>query len=131
MRCACTQPAAARACVSERGRVTRGAARSLAHLRAATGYHVETYVTMLDLNGMGYNAFNSDARAFLSLVASLSSDNYPETNGGMIVLNPPWWFSMAWSVVKRFLDARTQRKVRHTRAAPSPTPHLLSPPPDS
>ena len=38
-------------------------------------------------------------------------DNFPETLGATLIINAPTIFSVAWGIVKAFLDPRTQAKV--------------------
>jgi hypothetical protein len=38
-------------------------------------------------------------------------DNFPETLGATLIINAPTIFSVAWGIVKGFIDPRTQAKV--------------------
>lgn len=38
-------------------------------------------------------------------------DNFPETLGATLIINAPTIFSVAWGIVKAFIDPRTQAKV--------------------
>lgn len=51
-------------------------------------------------------------RGLLQTAAKVTGDNYPENMGCMFVVNAPFVFSAAWSIVKGFLDERTVAKIK-------------------
>ena len=56
-----------------------------------------------------------EAKRLMGLVTKYDQDNYPEMLGHICIINAPAMFRMLWSVVKGFIDPRTQSKieVRH------------------
>lgn len=48
----------------------------------------------------------------LSTYIKIDSANYPETLAAMVIINAPMWFSGAFSAVKSFLNAETQKKIQ-------------------
>ncbi len=55
-----------------------------------------------------------------------AQDNFPETLGTTLLINTPTIFSVAWGIIKGFIDPRTQAKVkvgaRRLPSFPHPTP---------
>jgi len=48
----------------------------------------------------------------LKAIAAVDADHYPENLGITLVCNAPWSFTSAWSVVRLFLDTKTQAKFK-------------------
>jgi len=67
-------------------------------------------VQVFDLQGLSRKQFNADSIAVLKLGAKVAN-YFPETLHCMLILNAPGWFSMAWTVIKKFIDPRTARKI--------------------
>lgn len=63
------------------------------------------------MTGFGLTSLNSTTRGLLQVAAKIASDNYPENMGATFVVNAPFSFTGAWSVVKHFLDERTRAKI--------------------
>ena len=55
---------------------------------------------------------HSGVLAALKKIAAVDADHYPENLGTTLVCNAPWSFTAAWSVVRLFLDAKTQSKFK-------------------
>jgi len=66
---------------------------------------------ILDLQGVKLSMFDSKAREFLRTVSKISSDNYPETLGVMLIVNVPSFFSVVYSVAKPLIPAETKKKI--------------------
>ena len=52
-----------------------------------------------------------EAKRLMGLVTKYDQDNYPEMLGHICIINAPAMFRMIWSVVKGFIDPRTQSKI--------------------
>lgn len=89
----------------------RSRADRLGEQAAVTGYHVDTFCSVLDLQGLGLRQFRAETRDYLQRVAEISSSHYPETMGAMLIMRAPFIFSAIWSCIKVFVDERTQSKV--------------------
>ena len=48
----------------------------------------------------------------LRKIAQIDQDYYPENLGVTLVVDAPWSFTTAWSVVKMFLDTKTAAKFK-------------------
>ena len=55
---------------------------------------------------------HGEVLAALKKIAAVDADHYPENLGTTLVCNAPWSFTTAWSVVRLFLDAKTQSKFK-------------------
>ena len=65
-----------------------------------------------DLNGLGLKHLASKPRYFIKLFISIMSDCYPEIMAKIRIINAPWAFSMAWTMVKPWLPERTIKKIK-------------------
>lgn len=74
---------------------------------AKKGSRVEQSTTIVDMTGFGMTSMTSQVRELIRTSAKVTGDNYPENMGCMFVINAPFVFSAAWSIVKGFLDERT------------------------
>lgn len=74
------------------------------------GHLLETCCTILDLKGLGISTA-SNYYSYIQSASVLSQNYYPERLGKLFVINAPWGFSPAFSVVKRFLDPVTVSKI--------------------
>lgn len=73
--------------------------------------HIDQTTTVMDVSGMGLKNFSKEAREFLSAVAKIDSDNYPETLCRMYVINAGAAFRAVWGFVKSLLDPKTASKI--------------------
>ncbi len=46
------------------------------------------------------------------MASQIGSDYYPEIMGNLYIVNAPYIFTGAWTVVKGFLDERTRNKIK-------------------
>jgi len=72
---------------------------------------VEQYCTILDANGIGIGALIGPIKGFLKLASSIGQDYYPEMLGKMTIVNVGFFFRAIWTLVKSFLDQKTQDKI--------------------
>jgi len=86
--------------------------RKLPACTKAKGERVVQSLTILDLEGCSMSdLLDRDNHKFLGAITSIDQDNYPEMLHRMFIINAPSLFSMAWSVIKRFLDPKTREKI--------------------
>jgi hypothetical protein len=79
---------------------------------ASVGYHVEEFVSIVDLDGFSISLMSSQVWSFLKAISAELQGNYPEVNGGMYIINAPWAFQMIWKSIKLFLDPGTVAKIK-------------------
>lgn len=75
-----------------------------------SGHLLETSCSIMDLKGVGVGMMSS-AYGYLQQASAISQNYYPERLGKLYVINAPWGFSGAFSVVKKFLDPVTVAKI--------------------
>lgn len=79
----------------------------------AYGKPVTQSMTILDLDGISMSFLLSGKnQELLKRVISLDQDNYPECLHKMFVVNAPRMFTMAYSVIKGFIDPVTREKIQ-------------------
>ena len=74
------------------------------------GHPVETYCTILDLDGVSLSNFYR-VKDYVMQAASIGQDRYPETMGKFYIINAPWAFSAVWTIIKPWLDEVTVKKI--------------------
>jgi len=74
------------------------------------GHPVETFCTILDLQGVSLTNFYR-VKDYISQASAIGQDRYPEIMGKFYVINAPWAFSAVWNVIKRWLDEVTVSKI--------------------
>lgn len=74
--------------------------------------NLETFTVIIDAAGWKMKLATSDAYTFIKGMASTDSDHYPERLGMLVVINAPSMLSVAWKVVKGFLDDVTKAKIK-------------------
>lgn len=67
---------------------------------------------VMDLKGFGPSKLNGETRAFLKEFSSMASDNYPESMYKTYIVNAPFVFTAAWSLVSKWLDPNTVAKFK-------------------
>jgi hypothetical protein len=74
------------------------------------GHLLETCCTIMDLKGASlWRA--SEVYDYVKRASAISQNYYPERLGRLYLINAPWGFSGAWSVVKGYLDPVTVKKI--------------------
>ena len=77
----------------------------------ACGKYIGKGLYVMDLQGFSLSKhFTSDTRNFIKSFIKVASDNYPESIYKSYIINAPFAFRTAWSVVGAFLDARQKSK---------------------
>ena len=77
------------------------------------GRRIDRMVTILDVKKVGITRMmQSDMRSFLKMATSVSQDNYPESMGQLFIVNAGWSFTGLWAIVKKFLDEKTNKKIK-------------------
>ena len=76
-----------------------------------TGYLVETFVMVLDLDGMSIRQVTRDFLMLVKSSASLDQAHYPERLGQIYVINTPMMFGTVWSGIRPWLSKDTQDKI--------------------
>lgn len=74
------------------------------------GQLLETCCTVMDLKGVGISKISS-VYSYVKSASAISQNYYPERLGKLYLINAPWGFSSAFSVVKGFLDPVTVQKI--------------------
>ena len=72
---------------------------------------VEQSCTILDANGIGVFSLAGPIKGFVKLASDIGQDYYPEMLGKMTIINVGFLFRAIWSMVKGFIDAKTQSKI--------------------
>jgi len=63
----------------------------------------------MDLKGFSMGLFNKETRAFLQASIKIASDNYPESIKMTWIVNAPFVFRAAWTMICKMLDENTVR----------------------
>jgi hypothetical protein len=72
---------------------------------------VEQSCTILDANGIGITSLFGPIKGFVKLASDIGQDYYPEMLGKMTIVNVGFLFRAVWSLVKSFIDPKTQAKI--------------------
>ena len=72
---------------------------------------VEQSCTVLDANGIGITSLFGPIKGFVKLASDIGQDYYPEMLGKMTIVNVGFLFRAVWSMVKAFIDPKTQNKI--------------------
>ena len=72
---------------------------------------VEQSCTILDANGIGITSIFGPIKGFVKLASDIGQDYYPEMLGKMTIVNVGFLFRAVWSMVKGFIDPKTQNKI--------------------
>jgi len=75
-----------------------------------SGTLLETSCSIIDAKGVGISQVPS-VYGYLGKVSAISQNYYPERLGKLYIINAPWGFSGAFSVIKKFLDPVTVKKI--------------------
>jgi hypothetical protein len=75
-----------------------------------SGTLLETSCSIIDAKGVGLSQVPS-VYGYLGKVSAISQNYYPERLGKLYIINAPWGFGGAFSVIKKFLDPVTVKKI--------------------
>lgn len=79
------------------------------------GKKIDQLCSIIDLNGLGRHHLTKTAYGFLSSVSKVDQLIYPEVLGRMVIINAGFVFSIAWAIIKPWLEERTKSKISITR----------------
>eukprot|EP00923_Selenidium_pygospionis_P037556 GHVN01065832.1.p2 GENE.GHVN01065832.1~~GHVN01065832.1.p2 ORF type:complete len:339 (-),score=58.34 GHVN01065832.1:2431-3447(-) len=67
--------------------------------------------SVFDLKGVKMGALAGNVLKLFKKCAGVMQAHYPERSYKMMVINAPWWFNSAFSIVSPFIDPRTKKKI--------------------
>eukprot|EP01071_Lankesteria_metandrocarpae_P013592 Lankesteria_metandrocarpae@DN736_c0_g1_i1.p1 len=68
-------------------------------------------VSIFDVDGGTMNDLAGNTLKLFKKCTEVIQLHYPERSEKMFIINAPWWFQAAWSIVSPFIDARTRKKI--------------------
>ncbi|KAI9466610.1 CRAL-TRIO domain-containing protein [Lactarius psammicola] len=74
------------------------------------GHPVETFCTILDLQGVTLSNFYR-VKDYILETSKIGQDRYPEIMGKFYIINAPWTFTAVWTMIKPWLDEVTVSKI--------------------
>ncbi|RYG67290.1 hypothetical protein EON64_07755 [archaeon] len=69
-------------------------------------------IAVIDLAGVSMGDLAGDNMAFLKKTIGIANQHYPERSLVIFIINAPFYFSMAWKIVKPMVHENTQKKIR-------------------
>ncbi|XP_002984078.2 phosphatidylinositol/phosphatidylcholine transfer protein SFH1 [Selaginella moellendorffii] len=75
------------------------------------GKTISQSLAILDLKGVTMKHMSKQVRHFIQNISKVDQDYYPEFLGKMFIVNAPMAFKAIWTVIKPWLDKRTQKKI--------------------
>jgi len=79
------------------------------------GVHIDTMTSIFDMQGLSMSAISKHNLQFVKASIHASSLIYPESMRVTMIINTPRVFSIAWNLVKGFIDAETRAKISITK----------------
>jgi hypothetical protein len=79
---------------------------------AKAGKHIDTVVTILDVNGANWMKMRKLASDVVLRINKIDSDNYPEILHKLFIINASSSFRILWNALKGFIDPRTTEKIQ-------------------
>lgn len=76
------------------------------------GRTIDRGITIMDAQGLTFSMLTGFAQRLFRALASMDSDNYPETCHQIYIVNNSTAFSAVWRVLKVFVDAGTRDKIK-------------------
>ena len=81
-----------------------------AGIEAGGGVTIDKSVNIIDLSNVGIRKF-WNLRGLLQTASSMATTHYPETVARIFVVGAPYFFPTVWSLVTRWFDPNTTRKI--------------------
>ncbi|XP_078158677.1 phosphatidylinositol/phosphatidylcholine transfer protein SFH9-like isoform X2 [Carex rostrata] len=78
---------------------------------AKAGKHIDTVVTILDVQGVNWLRVRKLASDVVLRINKIDSDNYPEILHKLFIINASSGFRLLWNALKGFIDPRTSEKI--------------------
>lgn len=76
------------------------------------GKRIDTFISIIDLKGLPLSLItNRNALKILSNCGKLDKEYFVERVEKCFIINAPFMFSTAWTVIKQFLGERTKNKI--------------------
>lgn len=76
------------------------------------GKRIEQTCTIMDLKDVNtLKLLGGKVKAFLKIATTIGQDYYPEILGSMYIINAGLLFSACWTLVKPWIDPKTQQKI--------------------
>lgn len=63
------------------------------------------------MTGFGMSKFGGKVKALVNKASKISQDYYPEMLGKLYIINAPYVFSAAWTIIKGWIDEKTRAKI--------------------
>jgi len=79
------------------------------------GHHVDTITSIFDMSGLSMKLINTYNAQFVRASIRIAALIYPESMRVSMIINTPRIFSVAWNMVKGFIDEATRNKISITR----------------
>lgn len=77
-----------------------------------SGKHVASYVSIVDLRGVGFSTLrNSDVVELFKTLSRISGEHYPLLVDSLLVVNPPTGVATAMTMFSSFIPASTRDRV--------------------
>ncbi|XP_074566895.1 phosphatidylinositol/phosphatidylcholine transfer protein SFH9-like isoform X2 [Curcuma longa] len=77
----------------------------------ASGRHIDTMTTILDVQGVNWLSVGKLARDVVLKIQKIDSDNYPEILYKLFIVNAGSGFRLLWNTIKGLIDPRTSAKI--------------------
>jgi len=68
-------------------------------------------LSIFDLKGTSMQELAGNSLKLFKRCSQILQAHYPERSYRMFIINAPWWFQTAFSVVSPFIDPRTKKKI--------------------
>ncbi|KAJ4818920.1 Sec14p-like phosphatidylinositol transfer family protein [Rhynchospora pubera] len=79
---------------------------------AKVGKHIDTVVTILDVQGVNWMKVRKLASDVVLRINKIDGDNYPEILHKLFIINASSSFRLLWNALKGFIDPRTAEKIQ-------------------
>jgi hypothetical protein len=77
--------------------------------------------SITDMTGFSMSMLTGRVYGFIQRASKITQDNYPEQLGQLCIVNAPWTFTAAWSIIKGWLDEKTRAKIQIVGGKPLKT----------